>query len=404
MKTLFVTLMIMVLVLAPAMAIAQNYSAGANAPIAQPLVREGSLAVRMIEALQLGTTTSEVEAENLLLGAGIAPRNGWISDYPVTPDIVSELRTAVNGAAGAGSLKLGKDEAVQAFDGILSQYNLPVKDDTSGEVSGREEAPVYPDNSYMNDYYYNEGPPAVTYYAPPPDYAYLYSWVPYPFWGWNAWFPGFFVLSDFHRFGFADGHVFVVSNHFFDRDDHRFRRIDADNRFREFHGRRFDDHGRHFVNSRVVGPSEVQRGAERAFMTEHNRARFDVDRSRTSFNGNREMRSSTRELNRENRTFVPSSGRTFNFSAHREGTAIAPLERSRNFNRPEARTFRSFSDRGGHRELNSAPRTFNSSRVFTPSGGGRTFGSGVSHGGFSPSFGGMRGGGMGGSFGGRHGR
>jgi len=400
MKTLFTMLMIMVFVLMPVMATAQNYSSGGKAPIAQSLVREGTIAVRMVEVLNLGTTTSEVEAENLLLGAGIGPRNGWISDYPVTPDIVSELESAVIDAAVSGSLNLGKEEAVQAFNALLTQYNLVVKADTSGRSTDREQAPEYSDNTEVNNYYYDEGPPAVTYYAPPYDYAYLYSWVPYPFWGWNGWFPGFFVLADFHRFVFVDRHVFVVSNHFFDRDHRRFRRIDAHDRFRDFHGRRFDDRGRRFVNNRVVGPSEVRRGAERAFIGEHNRTRFDADRGRTSFNGNREMRSSTREFNRENRKFVSSTGRAFNFSGRREGRVIGPSVRSRNFNGPSERTFRASSNRVGERELNS-PRTFNSRHVFGPSGGGRGSSPSSGHRDFSPSSGGMRGGSMGGS---RHGR
>jgi len=378
MKTLLVILMIMVFVLVPVMAMAQNYSTGGKAPLAQPLVREGTVAVGMVKVLNLGNTTNEVEAENLLVAAGIAPRNGWISDYPVTPDIVSELGTAVDSAAGSGSLKLGKAEAAQAFNGLLAQYNLAVREDTSGEVAGSEQAPAYPDNSEINDYYANEGPPPVTYYAPPPDYAYLYSWVPYPFWGWNTWFPGFFVLADFDRFVFFDNHVFVVSNHFFDRDDHRFRRIDADDRLREFHDRRFDDHGRHFVNSKVVGPSEVGRGAERAFMAEHNRAGFDADRSRTNF-GNREIRSAGREMNRDHRSSVSSTGKKFNFSAGKGGSVVAPFERG---------------------------RTFNSSRASAPSGGEKMTSPAV-HRDFSPSIGGMRGGSMGGSLGGsggRHGR
>jgi hypothetical protein len=320
-----------------------------------------------------------VEAENLLVAAGIAPRNGWISDYPVTPDIAGELRTAVDSAAGAGSLKLGRAEAAQAFDGILIQYDLAVRDDTSGEIAGSDQAPAYPDDSEMNSYYANDGPPPVTYYAPAPDYAYLYSWVPYPFWGWNTWFPGFFVLADFHRPFFFDGRLCFVSNHFFDRDDHRFRRIDANDRFREFHNRRFDDHGRHFVNSRVVGPSEVGRGAEKAFMAEHNRERFDADRSRANFGGNREIRSASREMNGDHRTTVSATGRKFNYSAGRDGSVVAPSERG---------------------------RTFNSSRVSAPSGGGRMTSPAVQRD-FSPSFGGMKSGGMGGSFGGfggRHGR
>jgi hypothetical protein len=383
MKTLFLMMIIMVFVLVPVMAMAQNYAAGGNAPLAQPLVREGTMAVRMVEVLKLGASSDEVEAENILLGVGIAPLNGWISDYPVTPDIVSELRAAVDSAADAGSLKLGKAEAAQAFDGLLTQYNLSVMDDTSGEAADRDQAPMYPDNSEMNDYYYSEGPPPVTYYAPPMDYAYLYSWVPYPFWGWNAWFPGFFVLSDFHRFVFFDRHVFVVSNHFFDRHHHRFGRIDARARFHEFHEKRFDDHGRHFVDKRVVGPSEVRRGADRAFMAEHNRVRSDFDRGRANFSSSREMRSGTRELNRENRNFVSSAGRTSNFSAGRGVSVAAPAERG---------------------------RRFNSRHVSAPSGSGRTFRPAAGHRDFSPSSGGMRGGGMNSGFGsfggigGRHGR
>jgi len=399
MKTMFVTLTILVFVLVPVIAIAQNYSGVGQAPLAQPLVREGTVAVRMVEALNLGMTADEVEAENLLLTVGIAPRNGWISDYPVTPDIASELRDAVIGAADAGALNLGRDEAAQAIDWVLTQYNLMVQTDTSAAVAYEEQAPAYPDSTMVDDYYYDYGPPPVTYYAPPTYYSHLYSWVPYPFWGWNAWYPGFFVLADFHRFIYVDKRVCIVSNHFFDKREHRHSRIDARERFRDSREKRFGDyrdHRRHSVDKRVVGPSEVRKDVERAFRGEHNRTRFDADRSRTNFKGGREVRSGTREVKRENRTF--------NFSGRREGTVVGPSERSRNSSRPADRTFRQSSDRGGHKEFNSAPRTSNSRHIVAPSGGGRTFSPGVSHRGFSQSFGGMRGGGMGGSFGGRHGR
>ena len=86
---------------------------------------------------------------------------------------------------------------------------------------------TYPDDAAMNNYYSEEGPPIVTYYAPPYDYAYLYSWVPYPFWWWDVWFPGFFILADFDR---------VV---FFDRDHDRHRGHDRD---REHFSNHFFDH------------------------------------------------------------------------------------------------------------------------------------------------------------------
>jgi hypothetical protein len=65
-------------------------------PAAVPLVREGAFALNLA-ALSLDHPTSEVEAESILGTAGIAPSNGWIADYPVTPDIIG-------GAAGLDCL------------------------------------------------------------------------------------------------------------------------------------------------------------------------------------------------------------------------------------------------------------------------------------------------------------
>ena len=74
----------------------------APAPIAQQLVREGDLAVKLVTTLGLGSVDDETEAENQLAQIGIIPRNGWIADYPVTPDVFGELQKAVAVAATAG--------------------------------------------------------------------------------------------------------------------------------------------------------------------------------------------------------------------------------------------------------------------------------------------------------------
>jgi hypothetical protein len=62
-------------------------------PVGQALQREGNFAVKLVSALALGNTEDEVEAESRLAEAGIAPRNGWIADYPVTPDIIGRSET-----------------------------------------------------------------------------------------------------------------------------------------------------------------------------------------------------------------------------------------------------------------------------------------------------------------------
>ena len=57
-------------------------------PIEQPLVREGEFAVELANALNLTTSHDEATGESYLASVNILPRNGWMSDYPMTPDKV----------------------------------------------------------------------------------------------------------------------------------------------------------------------------------------------------------------------------------------------------------------------------------------------------------------------------
>jgi len=204
---------------------------GATAPIAQPLVREGDFALKLAPALGLGTPTDEAEAESKLNAVGVSPKNGWIADYPVTPDIVGEIQTSVGESADAGTLRIAKDTALMAVQNVVNESNLSVRTEGPGETPAPN-----PDTTVINNYYTTEGPPVVTYYAPPPDYAYLYTWVPYPFWWWDFWFPGFFVLTDFdirvHRHFHGRERDFFITNHFREFGTRRFVRIDPTNRSR----------------------------------------------------------------------------------------------------------------------------------------------------------------------------
>ncbi|HEY6838870.1 MAG TPA: hypothetical protein VI389_09020 [Geobacteraceae bacterium] len=234
-------------------------------PIAQQLVREGDFAIKLQTALGLGTSEDEVEAESTLGNAGIAPRNGWIADYPVTPDIVGELRKSVGDAAEAGTIDVDRDEALKKLDTVSSGFSLAVKP----HVARTNEPPPegtdkYPDSTVINNYYYDQGPPVVTYYAPPPDYYYLYSWVAYPFWCYGFWFPGFFILHDFHRTVFVGHRVAFVSNHFNDIRRHRVFRIDPVTRF---NGRTFAGIG--VSNRRGFISTGVPRGDRRIFNRSH---------------------------------------------------------------------------------------------------------------------------------------
>ena len=228
--------MSVLLVVLPGLVQAQSEQMAAAPPsIEQPLIREGDFAVKLEVALSMGTPQNEVEAENQLAAAGIMPKNGWIADYPVTPDIVAELYATVRAAADANKIPLAADSALQRLSDTMSQVGLSAMAPAAGDDTTTPQlpgTPGYPSATDISDYYYDAGPPVVTYYAPPTEYYYLYGWVPFPFWCDGFWFPGYFILHDFHRHvhhGDRDG---FVSNHVMDERGHRFFRIDPDARLR----------------------------------------------------------------------------------------------------------------------------------------------------------------------------
>jgi hypothetical protein len=225
----------LLLLLMPAMVLAQSEQLRPGAPpVGQPVVSEGDFAVRLAFALAVVTTEDEVEAESRLGEIGIAPRNGWIADYPVTPDIVAELQDAVSEAAASNRLSLSKDEALNRLTAVVVEFGLSVRPYIAGATyePTAESCANYPNPTVINNSYTSEGPPVVTYYCPPPDYYNMYTWVPYPFWWSDLWFPGFFILHDFHRVVHVQKRVVVIRNHFNDVRTNRAFRIDPVERFR----------------------------------------------------------------------------------------------------------------------------------------------------------------------------
>lgn len=215
-------------------AIAEAQQAGAP-PVGAPIVREGDYAVNLIKAFDLPAAADEVEAESRLGQAGITPRNGWIADYPVTPDIVSEVQQSVAAAADAGKISMGRDRALARLQEVNTALSLPTAP-YAGQPYNVPEVRNYPNPTVINSYYGAYGPPIVTYYTPPPDYYYLYAWVPSPFIYAGFWFGGFFILHDFHRNLVVHNRVVFVSNHFNEIRSHRVFRVDP---MARFNGRTF---------------------------------------------------------------------------------------------------------------------------------------------------------------------
>jgi hypothetical protein len=218
------------LLLFPAAAYAQSEQTPVNAPpVAPTLVREGDFAAKLVTALKIGSAENEAEAETMLASSGIAPKNGWVADYPVTPDVIGELQNGVATAAESNRLPMGRDEALQALKDVSADLGLPVVADTSDNYAESQPPanPPYTEPSVVNNYYYDEGPPVVTYYPPPWDYDYLYAWVPCPFFFSGFFFSGFFILHDFHRVmhGHGGKEIFI-SNHVFNPITRRVGLID----------------------------------------------------------------------------------------------------------------------------------------------------------------------------------
>jgi hypothetical protein len=409
MKSLVILVTIMIaLLMMPVIGVAQSAQTGtATPPLSQPLVREGTFATKLADALKVGPATNEAEAERSLSAVGIAPKNGWISDYPVTPDIAGELQTSISDAAVAGRIPKTKDSAAKAFQDAMTAYSLSVAPGISDPAANEASPPAYPESEVINNYYYEEGPPVVTYYAPPPDYAYLYSWVPYPFWGWDFWFPGFFVLGDFDigfhgHHGHHDGHDGhhdahdghhgghgnreSISNHFRDPATGKMSRIDPANRA---HGGTFADRG---GNRGWTSPA-AHSGAQ-AIMA--NRSSFASARANSlvssAANGiSRPTSRSMASVSTADRR-AATGARTYGSSNLNSGRSFSG--QGRTFSRPAYRTQGNFTPSMGGRSFTSPS---GSSRSFSaPSAGGRS--GGGSFGGMRSSFsGGGRGGG---SFGG----
>ena len=411
-------------------------------PVGQPLVPEGIFAVQLVEALKIGQTQDEAQAESLLSAVGIEPKNGWIAGYPVTPPMMGEIEKGVAGAADAGKLGMGKEQALKAIGDLKAKLGLnvtlgaavpsaiqvapggqpastiiykyvdksgvvhftdqyesipkeyrdqvemireTVQPPSSGEPANENtetQANYYaanPSPEAINDYYSDYGPPVVTYYAPPDPYYYLYGWVPYPFWYSGFFFPGFFILHDFHRHGFFHGHPFFVTNHVFNAATHRTFVVDPVNR-----SLRGSTGSNRFTSSQVFRSPRVQSNARTIVGLSQNRV-ASAPVSTGSRMANTTPATSMSRLQRPS----SSTPRTFNGRGSlpsRSNFGSPRVVQSRTFSRP-AFSGRSFSA--------ASPRVF-SSPSFSQ---GRSF-SAPSYSGRS-SFGGFHGGGS--SFGGFHG-
>ena len=371
----------------------QQGEAGKQAPpIAQTLIREGDFAFKLAEVLKIGQAQGEAEAESMLATVGIAPKNGWIADYPMTPIVIGQVRNAVIAAAALKKLPMGEDEALQAFEGLTAEFDLAI---ASGQYA-ESQPPIsseYVPPPVINEYYYDEGPPVITYYPPPWDYYYLYGWVPYPFWCSGFFFPGFFILNDFHHHHGHHHHGrHLISNHFIDPKTRASLRVDPTTRTRGMAATRTSGG----TGSRGFASPEARKGATSIFSRSANGRT-----SSQSGNSGRPYRSFQGARTGPGRSY---SGRSFSSPSSR---SFSPASRGGQSSfggfRSDGYSGNFQGDRTGSGG-SSGSRSFSSpsSGTFSaPSAGGLSSSGGFRDGGYSGGFHG--GGGFGGSHGGGHG-
>ncbi len=400
MKTL-VLFILGLLLFVPLSALAVEKGAYNTPPIEQNLVREGDFAVRLADTLSLVKTDNEADAERALATAGISPKNGWISDFPVTPDVLAEVRSSVMDAADGVKVKLDKKTADERFAALVKEFELPIAADTGapgrakGYVTGEEYGTpeeYQQDQDAIVNYYYDEGPPVITYYAPPPDYAYLYAWDPYPFWWGGYWFPGYYVLNDFtiidydhhgghHHRHHHDGdhhygdHDKLISNRVVDKNTNKVATIDPVTRNTRT-GSDITRHNRSSNTTRFTTNPDTRRGAE-------NILRNTVTRERgnsltTSGRMGRDHFGNGSNFGARSFDKAPSfKGRSLNTNRSFD---TAPSVRNRSFDtgRPATGWSRSVAPASRSLSTGSGNRGFSSPRSFSPgpSGGSRSFGTG----------------------------
>ena len=369
-------------------------------PVSQQLVPEGDFALKLATALKLGTPTTEAQAEDMLATVGVAPKNGWIVNYPMTPIVIGQVRNAVVAAAASKKLPIGEDEALQAFERLTAEFGLafapgPEQYAEGQPPSGSEYVPP----EVIDEYYYNEGPPVMTYYPPPWDYYYLYGWVPYPFWCSGFFFPGFFILNDFHVHHHHHHGHHMISNHYVDRRTQTFLRVDPTTRTAGTAATRTQG-GR---SSRAFTSSGARVGATSIY----NRS---VNARALSQPGNtgRSYRGSQNPSTRSGRSFSSSSaGGRSSSGGYRGGGSSGNSQGGGGF-RGSGAGGQGGGHGGGHGGGGGSSGTFQGGEGFGGSGGG-SYGGGHGGGGGSSGtfqggggFGGSGGGGYGGGHGGGH--
>ncbi|NKE71868.1 hypothetical protein [Candidatus Manganitrophus noduliformans] len=131
-------------------------------------VTQGAFAVQLVRELGLEEDADPEEAADLLTRIRVTPRLGrWELSAPMTPALVSRLRTLTVSAAQRGAVQIAPEEALLAFDTTAALLNVSIPAASEADLSDRPASSTYLD-----------APPLVLISPPPPRIVSYYVWVP----------------------------------------------------------------------------------------------------------------------------------------------------------------------------------------------------------------------------------
>ena len=130
-----------------------------NSAVSSGLAREGDFAIKLAEVLKLGTARTRLKQRTCWLQPVSHRKNGWIADYPLTPDIIGEVRTSISLALDSRKIAMKKDEASLAVQ-VLIDNQRKLQDSASQEQT-----------SEYGDYLSASHEAYDPYYSPEPYYS-----------------------------------------------------------------------------------------------------------------------------------------------------------------------------------------------------------------------------------------
>lgn len=124
-------------IVAPFPTFSTNQTGTNSSPVEQTLVPEGVFAIQLAEVLKLGPISDGATAEDLLSNLGIKPKNGWISERPITRTRLNDIKKGISVAGDQGKIAFTKDQALKLVGDIKAKLGLNVNPGPKAPVDQR---------------------------------------------------------------------------------------------------------------------------------------------------------------------------------------------------------------------------------------------------------------------------